>query len=70
MNDAAATPRVPFGVGDTEFGMKWNFREGRGRAPALTAACYVEIPTGDAKTELGSGSSPLTGTSRRWAGRW
>ena len=55
MNDATATPRVPFGLGDTNFGIKWNVREERGRVPAMTAVCYVEVPTGNARTELGSG---------------
>jgi hypothetical protein len=55
VNDAAVTPRVPFGLGDTNFGIKWNVREEHERAPALTAVFYVEVPTGDATTELGSG---------------
>ncbi len=45
------------GPGDTELGVKWNFRKAARplRAPALSASFYVEFPTGDAKQELGSG---------------
>ena len=45
------------GVGDTNLGIKWNFhRESTGsRLPALGASLYIEVPTGDASQQLGSG---------------
>jgi hypothetical protein len=47
------------GIGDTNFGIKMNFRkESQGsRAPALAASFYVELPTGDSSQQLGSGLS-------------
>jgi hypothetical protein len=45
------------GVGDTQFGLKYNFlleREGSKR-PALALVFYVEAPTGNAQKQLGSG---------------
>ena len=57
VNDATTVPRRPFGIGDTNFGVKYSFREetAQSAAPALTAAMYVEVPTGDESTGLGSG---------------
>lgn len=57
VNDASATPRLPFGIGDTDFGVKYNFRVEKpdSRVPALTAVLYIETPTGDAANGLGSG---------------
>jgi hypothetical protein len=45
------------GVGDTNLGIKMNFRkESPGsRLPALAASFYIELPTGDVSQELGSG---------------
>ena len=45
------------GPGDTDMGIKWNFRTStRPRSvPALSASLYIEFPTGDSKQELGSG---------------
>jgi hypothetical protein len=45
------------GVGDTNLGLKANFHnESSGsRLPALAASFYVELPTGDASQQLGSG---------------
>jgi Putative MetA-pathway of phenol degradation len=45
------------GAGDTNLGIKWNFRkESKGsRLPALSASLYIEFPTGDANQQLGSG---------------
>jgi hypothetical protein len=45
------------GVGDTNLGIKWNFRKGStgSRLPALGASLYIEFPTGDANQQLGSG---------------
>lgn len=50
------SPRIPFGVGDTNLGVKWNFRreQDRSRWPALTIAYAVELPTGETRTQLGS----------------
>ena len=45
------------GVGDTNLGIKANFRKESptSRVPALAASFYVELPTGDASQQLGSG---------------
>jgi hypothetical protein len=45
------------GGGDTNLGVKWEFRkESDGsRLPALAASLYFEFPTGDASQQLGSG---------------
>ncbi len=45
------------GAGDTDMGIKWEFRkppEGS-RAPALGASLYIEVPTGNVRQQLGSG---------------
>jgi hypothetical protein len=45
------------GMGDTNMGVKENFRKESptSRVPALAASFYVEFPTGDASQQLGSG---------------
>lgn len=45
------------GPGDTDMGIKWNFRKSTRplSMPALSASLYIEFPTGDASQELGSG---------------
>jgi hypothetical protein len=45
------------GNGDTNMGVKWEFhKESPGKAlPALGVSFYVEVPTGDASRQLGSG---------------
>jgi hypothetical protein len=45
------------GPGDTDMGIKWNFRKAARPlgAPALSASLYIEFPTGDASQQLGSG---------------
>ena len=45
------------GIGDTNLGIKANFhKESQGsRAPAVAASFYIELPTGDASQQLGSG---------------
>jgi len=56
-NSSIAIPRNLTGVGDTQFGLKYNFlaeREGS-KLPALTVVFYVEAPTGDTQKQLGSG---------------
>jgi hypothetical protein len=50
-------PRVSFGYGDIDFSVKYNFYKERERSmlPALTISMAIEIPTGDATKQLGSG---------------
>jgi len=57
VNDPAVLPVTPFGVGDTNFGMKCRIHEEHdgSSAPAVSAALYIEIPTGEPRTGLGSG---------------
>jgi hypothetical protein len=45
------------GGGDTNMGMKWNFRKATpgSRLPALATSFYIEAPTGDSTQQLGSG---------------
>ena len=56
-NSRITTPKSVFGFGDLDFHLKYNFlkeREGS-RLPALTATVNVELPTGNASKQLGSG---------------
>ena len=48
---------TPFGFGDADFSIKYNFRKERdgSKWPALTASLNIEPPTGDPKHQLGSG---------------
>jgi hypothetical protein len=52
-----AHPQRPYGVGDTNLGLKWNFHKEAddSRVPALSATFYTEFPTGDTTNQLGSG---------------
>jgi hypothetical protein len=61
VNVPTATPVRPFGVGDTNFGVKYNLREDHhgARGVAVAVAAYVEVPTGDASTNLGSGATDV-----------
>jgi len=44
------------GIGDTDLGIKWNFRKSpRPFSPALGASLYIEFPTGDTHQQLSSG---------------
>ena len=45
------------GVGDTDFGIKWNFRSNSAdpKRLALGVSFYLEMPTGNVREELGSG---------------
>jgi hypothetical protein len=45
------------GPGDTDLGVKWNFRRVSQppRFPALGASLYIEFPTGNARQQLSSG---------------
>lgn len=53
----AAGSQTSSGMGDTDVGVKWNFRKASGplRGPALGTSMYIEFPTGDTRQELGSG---------------
>jgi hypothetical protein len=53
---ALATP-TSTGPGDTNLGVKWNFRKESkdSRLPAFGVSLYIEFPTGDASNRLGSG---------------
>ncbi len=53
----AENQRTSSGTGDLATGVKWNFRKASRpmRSPSLAASFYVEMPTGDANQELGSG---------------
>jgi hypothetical protein len=54
---AFSNPQHPHGIGDTNVGLKWSFHQetSASKAPALSATFYVELPTGDATNQLGSG---------------
>src|ERR1044072_6746872 len=57
INSRTVLPLDVSGVGDTQFGLKYNFlleREGSKR-PALALVFYVEAPTGNTQKQLGSG---------------
>src|ERR1700756_3294446 len=45
------------GPGDTDMGLKWNFRplSQGSHSPALGASLYIEFPTGNAREQLSSG---------------
>ncbi len=53
----AAGKQSSNGPGDTDMGVKWNFRKSNRplSVPALSASLYIEFPTGDTSQELGSG---------------
>jgi len=56
-NARGTNPHTVTGIGDTNLSLKYNFlreREGS-RWPALTVSVGVEVPTGDADRQLGSG---------------
>ncbi len=61
-NAREAAPRTAFGLGDSNLSVKYNFlRERDGsRRPALAASFSVELPTGDARHQLGSGIADFT----------
>ena len=73
VNEPGTVPLRPVGLGDTNFGLKYHVRgERRGSAvPALTLVTYVEIPTGDTATGLGSGlvDSWIYGVLQKTLGR-
>jgi hypothetical protein len=55
----AAGNKSSAGVGDTNLGLKANFHKESpdSRLPAFAASFYIELPTGDASQQLGSGLS-------------
>jgi len=61
LNDASTSPRRPFGLGDTNFGFKYHLRDERkdSKVPGLAMATYIELPTGNVPTGLGSGLTDL-----------
>jgi hypothetical protein len=56
-NSHVVTPKTPFGGGDLDLHVKYNFlKEHEGSwLPALTATFNAEVPTGNAREQLGSG---------------
>src|SRR5581483_3827435 len=60
-NARGTSPRAASGIGDTNFGFKYNFRRERdgSRLPAMTITLNVELPTGDTRRQLGSGLSDV-----------
>lgn len=48
---------TPFGLGDTDYSIKYNFHKEKAESkwPALSASLNIEPPTGDASKQLGSG---------------
>ncbi len=57
INDATVSPRRPFGLGDTNFGLKYHMHAERSGSavPAVSGVMYIEVPTGETSTGLGSG---------------
>lgn len=57
INDAGTTPRTVTGIGDINLSVKYNFLRERenSRRPALAISLNLELPTGDAERQLGSG---------------
>jgi hypothetical protein len=62
LNARGVTQPRAFGPGDTRFSVKYNFlKEHDGsRRPALAASFSIELPTGDAARQLGSGVTDFT----------
>ena len=56
LQNSAGTPNA-FGLGDLDFAVKWKLVEEPpdGRHPAVAVNVAVELPTGDASKQLGSG---------------
>jgi len=56
-NTRGFSPRTVAGVGDTNFAVKYNFRQEQenSRLPAITVSFNLELPTGDTSRQLGSG---------------
>jgi hypothetical protein len=56
-NATGTVPRRATGIGDTNLSLKYNFLRERenSRLPAMALAFNLELPTGDASRQLGSG---------------
>jgi hypothetical protein len=56
-NAASSNLGNPFGLGDTDFSIKYNFRREHPSSswPAIAASLNLEPPTGSSKAQLGSG---------------
>jgi hypothetical protein len=56
-NSKASGLISPFGLGDTDYSIKYNFLHEKpgSRRPSITASLNIEPPTGSAKAQLGSG---------------
>jgi len=56
-NQDGAPVSTPFGLGDTDYSIKYNFRKEKPGSiwPAITASLNIEPPTGNARLQLGSG---------------
>lgn len=63
LNAQGTSPLRPHGIGDTNLSVKYNFLRERehSRRPALSLAFNIELPTGDAKRQLGSGLADFFG---------
>jgi hypothetical protein len=55
LNNSTASPVRADGIGDTNFGVKYSFLHESTKWPALSAAAYIETPTGNPASGLGSG---------------
>lgn len=57
INQSGTIPRSVTGIGDLNVSLKYNFLQERenSRRPALAIAFNLELPTGDAQRQLGSG---------------
>src|SRR5262249_27833548 len=55
LNNSTASPVRADGIGDTNFGVKFSFHPESAKWPALSAAAYIETPTGNPASGLGSG---------------
>jgi len=57
VNDGSIVPQRPAGFGDLDFGVKYNFHQERdgSAVPAFSLVSYIEVPTGEVSTGLGSG---------------
>jgi len=70
VNDTTFVPRHPTGFGDTNMGFKYRFMPEREESttPEVAVATYVEFPTGNTSTGLGSGLTDLWiyGVLQKW----
>jgi hypothetical protein len=56
-NSTGSRLGAPFGLGDTDFSIKYNFLQERqgSKRPAITVSLNIEPPTGNSRLQLGSG---------------